>query len=91
MYIYQNGKLYVQKDSGKLVGVEIHSNKNAIEVSGTETELGEIYDVCTPYEVTCRFHISEDNPYIFSTEPKDEVTKIEPVKHVQGTRKPKGK
>ena len=86
MYIYQNGKLYVRKEDNTLIGVEIYPDKGVFEVEGTETTLAEIYDVCTPYEARCRFHITIETPYKF---PK-EVTDSESVDKVKRTRKPKG-
>lgn len=82
MYIYQNGKLYVQKEEF-LIGVEIYPDK-VLEIEGTETELAEKYDVCTTHEVRCRFHI-EEIPYIF---PRGEVLSDESVvKTEKPTRK----
>lgn len=81
MYIYQGGKLYVQEED-HLVGVEIYPDK-VVKVKGTETKMGDTYEVCTPYEVRCRFHLDEV-PYIFPQESKEGVTN-EPV---DNTKKP---
>lgn len=67
MYIYQNGKLYIQKDN-RLIGVEIYSDK-VLTVEGTETELSENHERFTPFEVYCKFQI-RNTPYIF---PRDTV------------------
>lgn len=87
MYIYQNGKLYVRKEDNALIGVEIYPDKGVFEVEGTETQIAELYEECTPYEVKCRFQLEIDNPYLF---PK-EVIDSEPIIKAKGTRKPKGK
>lgn len=76
MYIYQNGKLYVQVGNG-LVGVEIYPDK-VIKVKGTETKLGDSYKILTPHEVQSKFNIKEA-PYIFPVEVKKEVEKVEPI------------
>ena len=73
MYVYQNGKLYLQ-DGEKLVGVEIYFDK-VLPIKGTETKMGKLYELLTKYEVMCKFHIAE-NPYIFP----QEVKKVEEVK-----------
>lgn len=69
MYVCTNNKLYQEKGN-VLIGVEIHSDK-VIEINGTETslnELGDDYIMLTKHEVVCKWHISEDNPYIFPIE-----------------------
>lgn len=67
MYIYQNGKLYIQKDNGGLVGVDYGIGK-ITEISGTDTVLAKEYDVCTKMEIIARFHIDEENSYVFPRE-----------------------
>lgn len=92
LYIYQNGKLYTQ-DGDKLVGVEIYPD-HVIKVEGTETELAEVYDVFTPYEVKCKWHINEGESYIFPREIKKakEVDANEPITKPKRTpRKSTGK
>ena len=68
MLIYQNGKLYVQHGDN-IIGVEIYPDK-IIKVDGSEEKLSEKYQVLTPYEVRCKWHITKDNFYIFPTKPK---------------------
>jgi len=75
MYVYQNGKLYSQLGERQIIGVEIHPDK-IIKLKGTETDLGEVYELLTPSEMKARFHIVDGESYIF---PKEEVIEIEPV------------
>lgn len=77
MYIYQNGKLYIRED-GDLIGVDIDSN-GVTKIKGTETELDPIHDVCTIYEVKCRFHL-DDVPYVF---PREVGVVNEPVDNIK--------
>lgn len=90
MYIYQNGKLYVQNEDNVLVGVEIYPDKGVFRIDGTETKLEDVYEVCTPYEARCRFNITIETPYIF---PKEtiEVTEDEPVVKAKRTYQRRGK
>lgn len=78
MYIYQNGKLYVQLSGNKIVGVEIYPHETK-RLSGTETILGEKYQPLTKYEVFCKFNI-EHAPYIF---PREEVKEVEPIINIK--------
>lgn len=68
MYIYQNGKLYCEKN-GKLMGVEIYPHK-VVLVAHTKTEFLNKFSLLTTAEVFAKFHITDENPYIF---PLDEV------------------
>jgi hypothetical protein len=63
MFIYQDGKLYVQ-DGDTLIGVEIYPD-SVIKVEGTETELKEKHQLLTPFEVRCKFNIKSLGSYIF--------------------------
>lgn len=76
MYIYQNGKLYIEKN-GKLVGVEIYPDKTVI-VAGTETSRAKKFQIYTRPEVVAKYHITPTNPYIFEV-PKLEEKVIEKV------------
>lgn len=72
MYIYQNGKLYIQSGN-KIVGVEIYPDK-IIKVAGTDTVKEPNAMILTAYEVRCKFH-TDMEPYIFPVEKK--TTKAE--------------
>lgn len=77
MYIYQDGKLYVQ-DGGHLIGVDITPD-GVTKIKGTETKLADNHEVCSKYEVRCRFGLDE-NPYIF---PRETEVKHESVDNTQ--------
>ena len=62
MYIYQNGKLYLQVGD-KLVGVEIYSDQ-VLCIDGYDTVLEENHLVLSPLEVRCKFQ-TDEHPYIF--------------------------
>lgn len=62
MYILQNHKLYIL-DGDNLIGVNIDSN-GVTKVEGTDIKLEGIYEVCTPVEVRCKFHLDTDS-YVF--------------------------
>lgn len=87
-FVYQNGKLYLHKDSG-LVGVEIYSDK-VIKVKGTETKMDATARELTIYEIKCKFHLSQDNPYIFPVEKKVDA-EVKANGTVRDTKKPVGK
>lgn len=74
MYIYQDGKLYTQLDDKNIVGVEIHPLNGVTRIDGTETTIGDVYQVLTKAEAIIRFHIDVDNPYIFPREVKEHDT-----------------
>jgi len=73
MYIYQNGKLYLQEGE-QLVGVNIDSDK-VVSVEGSQTILADDFMSLTSYEVRCKFQLHRI-PYVF---PIGEVKKDEPV------------
>lgn len=83
MFIYQDGKLYIQKGK-KIVGVEIYPDKFVI-VKGTETVQRDDCRVLNAFEMKAKFNIREDNPYIFPKEKEEikEVIEDEPVKPVK--------
>lgn len=70
MYIYQDGKLYAEIEDNKLVGVDVYSDKVLI-VEGSESVLGEEYDILLPIEAKARF-VVDGKPYIFPREKKTE-------------------
>lgn len=75
MYVYQEGKLYIQKGE-TLVGVEIYSDK-VLLVENEQAILDESLGVLflTKSEIYSKFGIATQ-PYIF---PRSEVAKDEPV------------
>ena len=79
MYIYQNGKLYVQ-DGDKVVGVEIHSHK-VNRIAGTEDLISSDAIFLTPFEVQCKFHL-DTTDYTFPVE-KKEVDVIDTTSKVE--------
>lgn len=84
MYIYQDGKLYVENGRGKLIGVEIHPDK-IIKVKGTETKLSDDYEVLTPFEVQAKFNIVNGEEYIFPVDKKEEVVEDAPTVNIKST------
>lgn len=84
MFVYQNGKLYIQ-DGDDLVGVEIYPNK-VVKVKGTETKLADKYQFGSLYEMRCRFNVTEEKPYIFPVETVNlEVEKDDTVRTAKVT------
>lgn len=85
MYVYQNGKLYIEVEE-KLVGVEIYSDKTLLVEDCDSTFIDG--QILTPFEVQCMFNIKE-TPYIFPREivdqPKGEVVQDEPIKPIKRT------
>lgn len=77
MYIYQDGKLYVQTGE-YIVGVDI-SPLNIKKVTGTRKKLSGDYQLLTPSEVRAKFGIATGGEYKFPVEPKKEVVKDEPA------------
>lgn len=76
MYIYQDGKVYVQ-EGNDIVGVEIHPD-SLIKLEKTRKKLGDGFEILTPFEVYAKFQISTENPYLF---PVEEVeTEVEEIK-----------
>lgn len=63
MYIYQNGKLYLEQ-SENLIGVNIDAN-GVHQIKGTETKSIKTAIRLTPYEVKAKFHLFEGETYIF--------------------------
>lgn len=70
MFVYQNGKLYVQLKEN-LAGVEIHSGEVSI-IKSEKAKLDNKFELLTPMEVNARFH----GEYEF---PKVEVKKNDSV------------
>jgi len=63
MFIYQDGKIYIQDDKG-LVGVNIYSDK----VLMIDTEKAKLKPTGVPYELwvlKLKFNITDDIAYIF--------------------------
>lgn len=94
MYIYQDGKLYVQ-DGELLLGVSITPFGNTI-YKEEKAKLGDAYSILTPSEVRAKFQIDIGNSYEFPlkvvVEPKVEVKKDDSVgKAKTTTRKPTSK
>lgn len=95
MYIYQDGKLYVRQGK-KLIGVEIYPN-SIKQVKGSETTEKSNRKVLTFDETMIKFQISDENPYIFPQERKEEPPVEEVVKKnattnpKKSTRKPTSK
>lgn len=82
MYIYQNGKLYVQ-DGGKLVGVDI----SPLNVTKIKTETGDIeleHSVLTPSEMRAKF-TDENGEYKFPRKKKVEGKKDDTVRKTKPT------
>lgn len=73
MFVYQNGKLYVQ-DGNKIVGVEIYPN-SVKKVKGTETKQEKNALVLNHFEVQAKFQLKDKN-YIFPQEPKKEEVEV---------------
>ena len=90
MYIYQDGKLYIQ-DGEQLVGVEIYSDK-VVLVEGENTTLSKECKILTAYEVQCKFHIQQ-TPYIFPRGDKETAKEVivddTDIKVKTRTRKPR--
>lgn len=85
MYIYQNGKLYVQ-DGDFLVGVEIYPDKVRL-IAGTETTLDKDAQRLTYYEVSCKWNIRGGNAYIFPVEKNAEIPREVEVNDTVGKTK----
>lgn len=83
MYVYQNGKLYTQKDD-ILIGVEIHSDK-IILVEGTECKIDNEFQLLTPYEVQCKFHEGYKFPIEIKVENEKEVIVNDPTPKAKRT------
>ena len=69
MFVYQDGKLYVQ-DGGKLVGVEIYSDK-IVKLKEFTVKQKKDSKVLSHFEVGCKFQL-KDNTYIFPRDEKQE-------------------
>lgn len=83
MFIYQNGKLYVQ-DGNKFVGVEIYSDK-ITKVKGTEVTKNKNSKLLSHFEVRAKFQLDE-KPYIFPVEKESKVeVKDEPTPKAKAT------
>ena len=77
MYIYQNGKLYVEKNN-KLIGIDV-SIDSIVLVDCSETTKLESYSVLTFSEVIAKFNIKNGNSYIFPRPTVAEVVEVEEV------------
>lgn len=84
MFVYQNGKLYVE-DKKNLVGVEIHSDGVILTNDTAKYTDGMIL---TPHEVRCKFNIAslELKQQVVETEPPKTTDKKEEVKDAKPTR-----
>lgn len=74
MFIYQDGKLYVQYGD-KAVGVEICSDGSINKVANTECEILDSANFLTPFEVRCKYNMDLGGTYVF---PIDSEELIEP-------------
>ena len=87
MFVYQNGKLYIQ-NGDKIVGVECYPDFIK-KVNGSETKQSEDALILTNSEMMAKFNIM-DAPYIFPQEKKEE--KKEVIKDATSkAKKPTGK
>lgn len=77
MFVYQNGKLYVQ-DGNEIIGVEIYPD-SIIKIESTRTELSPSARFLTPFECMSKFNILTEGSYKFPRE-KEEIVeeKLEP-------------
>jgi hypothetical protein len=76
MYIEHEGKIYVQKDTDALLGVNI--TPEVAEVKGTGVKLSELEGevlTLTSAEVHARYNISEQTPYMFPVAKTEEKPK----------------
>lgn len=78
MYIYQNGKLYIQ-DEDALVGIEIHPHTGISRVIGEDTVLSDKFECLTRDEVYAKFGILSGLSYKF---PK-EISKNDTSRNIQ--------
>lgn len=88
MYVKQDGKFYIQ-DGDILVGVEIYPDK-VLKVDGTETTLGESYQLLTPFEIRCKLNLDSGGSYIFPM-PEKEVMEVDVNVTVDKTKSTSGK
>lgn len=90
MYIYQNGKVYVQ-EGDNIVGVDI-SPLDITKVKGSTIKLVGDYRLLTPLEVRAMFGVANGETYIFPREPEKVVEDNGTTRKPKtSTRKPTGK
>lgn len=79
MYIYKDGKLYVQKGKD-IVGVNI-SPTDVVVLEETKTKLEFPYEQLMPFEVRAKFNIKDGNDYKFPLPNKkqEQEPKVEQV------------
>lgn len=83
MYIYQDGKLYVQ-DGDVLVGVDVTPTGTTL-IKTEKSKFGNAYALLTPSEVRAKFNIISGESYKFPRTKKKEVE----VENSDTTRKTK--
>lgn len=90
MFVYQDDKLYVQKDKDSIVGVNFGSNGASI-VEGTEKKFDKKnpYRMLTSTEVRAKFQISDENEFKFPVPAKEPKKVDEGVDKNESTRKTK--
>lgn len=74
MFVYQDGKLFIQKGK-KIIGVEVYADKIKT-ITGTETDEKPNRIILTASEMKAKFNITEETPYIFPQEKKEEKEEV---------------
>jgi len=90
MFVYKESKLYIL-EGDKVVGVDV-TPTSITKVEGVEEDFDYSFELIEPFEMKCKFNVTELTPYVFPVERPEvqvEPDKVEVVKEEVVTKEVK--